>query len=147
MWEDILNCFNTSTFTFVHVYITLIPLPWKQWKIGSIEYKIYDVLFDRTFVRKFVHASKYSASCAVNISSNAHTFSCRNPLFSTKFNRNVNKSNKFFWNFLIFSYIKVFRISRAFVCAKQNNRANLTDLPQKCDCPQELQVCKEVVST
>ena len=46
-----------------------------------------------------------------------------------------------------FTYIKDFRISRAFVCAKQKNRTILTDLPQKCDCPQELKVCKEVVST
>lgn len=87
---------NTSTFTFGHVYIGLILLPCKQWKIGSIEYKTYDVLFDRTFVRNIFHTSKYLASYAENTSSNAHTFSCRSPLFSAKCNRNLNKRNNYF---------------------------------------------------
>jgi len=70
-------------------YIALILLPWKQSKIESVEYEIYDVLFYRTFVRNIFHARKYLASYAANASSNAHTCSCRIPLFSTKCNRNV----------------------------------------------------------
>ena len=88
------------------MYIALILLPWKQWKTASIEYEIYGVLFDRTFVRNIFHASRYLASYVVNSSSKAHTFSFRIPLSSTKFNRNINKRNVFFWNLLILSYIQ-----------------------------------------